>query len=74
MLFQDAPDHPRIRRILHAGFRPDALQALRPHVESLVGEMLAGVDAACGFDFMQQLARPLPARVISEADGHGRRR
>lgn len=69
MLFLDEPDHPRIRRILHAGFRPDVLQALRPHVEALVDEMLAGVDAARGFDFMQQLARPLPARVIAKLMG-----
>jgi cytochrome P450 len=69
MLFLDAPDHPRIRRVLHAGFRPDALQALRPHIEALADELLDGVDARRGFDFMQQLARPLPARVIAKLMG-----
>jgi hypothetical protein len=77
MLFLDAPDHPRIRRVLHAGFRPDALRDLRPHIEALVDELLDGVDARRGFDFMQQLARPLPARVIAklmgvDADSDGR--
>lgn len=69
MLFMDAPDHARIRRVLHAGFRPDALQALRSHIESLVDELLDGIDAHRGFDFMQQLARPLPARVIAKMMG-----
>jgi cytochrome P450 len=69
MLFLDAPDHPRIRRVLHAGFLPDALRALRPHIEALVDELLDGVDARRGFDFMQQLARPLPARVIAKLMG-----
>lgn len=69
MLFLDAPDHPRIRRVLHAGFRPDALRALRPHIEALVDELLDGVDAGRGFDFMRQLARPLPARVIARLMG-----
>ncbi len=69
MLFLDAPDHPRIRRVLHAGFRPDVLQALRPHIEALVDELLDGVDVPRGFDFIQQLARPLPARVIAKLMG-----
>jgi cytochrome P450 len=69
MLFLDAPDHPRIRRVLHEGFLPDALRALRPHIEALVDELLDGVDARRGFDFMQQLARPLPARVIAKLMG-----
>lgn len=69
MLFLDAPDHMRLRRVMHAGFRPDALQALKPYIEALVDELLAGVDAAHGFDFIRQLARPLPARVIARLMG-----
>jgi cytochrome P450 len=71
MLFLDAPDHSRIRRVMHAGFRPDALQVLRPYIAALVDELLAGVDATRGFDFMQRLARPLPARVIAKLMGMG---
>jgi cytochrome P450 len=69
MLFMDAPDHSRLRRVMQAGFRPDALQALRPHIKVLVDELLDGVDATRGFDFMKQLARPLPARVIAKLMG-----
>jgi len=69
MLFRDAPDHQRLRRVLHEGFRPDVLQRLLPDIEALVDELLDGVDADRGFDFMQQLARPLPARVIARLMG-----
>lgn len=69
MLFRDPPDHQRIRRVLHAAFRPDALQRLVPEIEAWVDQLLAGLDAESGFDFMQRVARPLPARVISRLMG-----
>ncbi|TMH26432.1 MAG: cytochrome P450 [Betaproteobacteria bacterium] len=65
MLFLDAPEHPRIRRVLNAGFRADAMQRLAPRIKRLVDELLDSVDARSGFDFMQAVARPLPARVIA---------
>lgn len=65
MLFLDAPDHQRLRRVLNAGFRPAVLQQLAPHIERMVVELLDAVDAQRGFDVMQSLARPLPARVIA---------
>jgi len=65
MLFLDAPDHQRIRRVLNAGFRPGTLQALAPRIGAVVDELLDGVDAAAGFDFMARVARPLPARAIA---------
>jgi cytochrome P450 len=69
MLFLDAPDHTRIRQVLHAGFRPAALQALAPHIERMVAERLDAVDADAGFDFISAVARPLPAQVIARLMG-----
>ena len=34
LLFLDAPDHARIRKVLNAGFRPDVLQRLVPDRKS----------------------------------------
>ena len=62
MLFLDAPDHTRIRSVLNAGFRGEALQRFVPHIERRVDELLAG---ATEFDFMQALAQPLPAEVMA---------
>jgi cytochrome P450 len=69
MLFLDAPDHGRIRQVLNAGFRPAALQAMAPRIEQMVSQRLDAVDVAAGFDFMQAVARPVPAQVIATLMG-----
>ena len=65
MLFLDAPDHPRIRKVLHAGFRMDVLQRLVPHIEQAVTELLDQGEGADCFDFIETVARPLPVMVIT---------
>ncbi|MBS0428883.1 MAG: cytochrome P450 [Proteobacteria bacterium] len=65
MLFLDAPDHGRIRGVLNAGFRADLLQRWIPTIERRVDAILDAVDAASGFDFVEVLARPLPAEVMA---------
>lgn len=69
MLFLDAPDHGRIRKVLNAGFKPAAILALVPHIEQTVAELLDAVDGRPGFDFMQAVARQLPVRVIARMMG-----
>ena len=69
MLFLDAPDHGRIRKVLNAGFKPAVLQALAPFIEDTVSELLDAVQGAPSFDVMQALARPLPTRVIGHMMG-----
>jgi len=65
MLFVDAPDHTRIRGVLNAGFRREVLQQFVPAIGRRVDALLDAVDADAGFDFMQALARPLPAEVMA---------
>nr|WP_315245229.1 cytochrome P450 [uncultured Albidiferax sp.] len=73
MLFLDAPDHTRIRKVLNAGFKPAQIQALEPFITQTVTELLDAVDnavdAAPRFDFMQAVARQLPTRVIAKMMG-----
>lgn len=69
LLFLDAPDHPRVRKVLSAGFRPDVLARLAPLIEQVVTELLDQVENAPSFDFMQAVARPLPVRVITALMG-----
>ncbi len=64
LLFLDAPEHPRIRKVLNAGFRPDIIRQLEPHIEQVVTELLDQVQPHQTFDFIETLARPLPVRVI----------
>lgn len=65
LLFIDPPDHTRIRRLLNAGFRAEALADLAPRIEQITRELLDALPPDQPFDFIQAVARPLPVRVIS---------
>lgn len=71
MLFLDAPEHHRLRQVINAGFRPAALLALRPYIEQCVTDLLDRLAHTAEFDFMQAVAKPLPARVIAKLLGMG---
>lgn len=69
LLFLDAPDHTRIRKVLNAGFRPEVIQKLVPHIEQIVTDLLDQAQAGDSFDFIEQVARPLPVHVITRLMG-----
>ncbi|OAM75300.1 biofilm PGA synthesis protein PgaC [Devosia elaeis] len=70
LLFVDAPQHTRLRQVMNAGFKPQAMLALAPTIEAIVDDLLDSIieRAARGqaeFDFTDEFARPLPALVIA---------
>jgi len=69
LLFLDAPDHSRIRKVLNGGFRPQAMGRLLPQIQQAVAELLDPMDRSASFEFMQAVARPLPVRVIAALMG-----
>ncbi len=69
MLFVDAPDHARLRQVLAAGFRPSVWQALAEDIARDVEAALDTVPPGQPFDFMQTIARPIPARVVARLMG-----
>lgn len=69
LLFVDDPDHRRLRPLMQAGFGPAALQALRPAIEGRLGRLLSALPADRPFDFIDAVARPLPAGVIGSMLG-----
>lgn len=72
MLFVDKPSHPRLRRAMQIGFRPDAIEALKPYVSVTIEELLSDIergDCREPFDFIAGFARLLPARVIAKLLG-----
>ena len=71
LLFLDAPDHPRIRKVLNAGFKPDVIQKLVPHIGQIITDLLDQAQAADSIDFIEQVARPLPVHVITRLMGIG---
>ena len=69
MLFLDPPDHKRLRALVNKAFTPKAVNALGPHIRSLLGDLLDDIDDPAGFDLMEAVAQPLPVIVIAEMLG-----
>jgi cytochrome P450 len=69
MLFIDAPEHTRLRKLMNRGFSPAVVESLRPQVEAIVDGMLDPLSRASEADLMQAIAYPLPMRVIAEMLG-----
>ncbi|MDD9992069.1 MAG: cytochrome P450 [Rhodospirillales bacterium] len=69
MLFLDPPDHKRLRALVNKAFTPKTVNALEPHIRSLLGSLLDDIDDPSGFDLMQAVAQPLPVIVIAEMLG-----
>ena len=69
MLFLDPPDHKRLRALVNKAFTPKAVNALEPHIRSLLGALLDEIDDPAGFDLMRAVAQPLPVIVIAEMLG-----
>ncbi len=46
MLSVDPPDHSRLRRLVSSAFTPRRVEALRPHVQAMVDDLLDAIAAA----------------------------
>ncbi|MCU1450433.1 MAG: eryF [Acidimicrobiales bacterium] len=68
-LFMDAPDHTRLRGLVQKAFTPKTVENLRPRIQELVDELLAPALDRGSMEVIEDLAYPLPVRVISEMLG-----
>jgi cytochrome P450 len=66
MLFFDAPEHTRLRKLMNKGFSPAAIESLRPQVERVVDRLVLPLRENRRVDLLPQFAHPLPAYVIAE--------
>jgi cytochrome P450 len=69
MLFQDPPDHTRLRALVSRAFTPRVVEMMRPHIQEIVDGLLDHVAGAGTMDVIEDLAYPLPVRVICEMLG-----
>jgi len=69
MLFRDPPDHTRLRSLVSHAFTPRVVEGLRPRVQAIVDELLEAVGDAGTMEVIDDLAYPLPVRVICEMLG-----
>jgi len=70
MLFFDAPEHTRLRKLMNKGFSPAAIESLRPQIEKIVDRLLIPLRKNHRMDILPQFAHPLPAYVIAEIPSH----
>ena len=69
MLFQDPPDHTRLRALVSRAFTPRVVEVMRPDIQDIVNGLLDRVEGARVMDVIEDLAYPLPVRVICEMLG-----
>ena len=69
MLRADPPEHTRLRNLVSKAFTPRAIEAMRPHIQQIVDELLDAVEGSDRFDLIHDLAYPLPVIVIAEMLG-----
>lgn len=72
MLHQGGADHRRLRHLVSSAFSRAPIEALRPRIEEIAGELLDQAEAkgdGATVDLREQFAYPLPVRVICEVLG-----
>jgi len=69
MLFLDPPDHTRLRSLVNKAFTPRVVEAMRPHIQQIVDELLDVVQEKGQMEVISDFAYPLPAIVIAELLG-----
>lgn len=69
MLFNDAPVHTRIRRLVSAAFTPAAMRLIEQQVRATAVSMVAALPHDRPFDLLQDFAQIFPIRVIADMLG-----
>ena len=69
MLDLDAPDHTRLRALVHKAFTPRLVERMRERVQSLADELLDGAERRGEMDLIADYALPLPMTIITEILG-----
>jgi cytochrome P450 len=64
IVFQDPPNHTRLRRLISKSFTPRTVAALEPEIEVLVNDLLNEAQKNESFDLVSQFSFHLPAAVI----------
>ncbi len=69
MVFNDPPEHTRLRSLVNRAFTPRAVEALRPRIDEVVTSQLESIRDLGTVDLIRDFAFPIPAVVIAEMMG-----
>ena len=69
MLDSDAPDHTRLRGLVHRAFSPGLVENMRERIQRLTDELLDAIQPRGQMDLIRDYALPLPTTIIGEMLG-----
>ncbi|MFI0355536.1 cytochrome P450 [Actinomadura sp. 9N407] len=69
MLFQDPPDHTKLRGMVNKGFTPRMIKQLEEHIRRTCNELIDQAAPLGACDFVEHFAAPLPLYTICELLG-----
>src|ERR1700684_1911797 len=69
MIFMDAAEHTRLRKLMNKEFSPAVVESLRPKIEAVVDRMLEPLAHGSEADLMAAVANPMPVQVIARMLG-----
>ena len=69
LVFRDAPDHTRIRKLFQHAFTPKALAALKPRIAALIKGYLDQLEDAGGMEIVSEFSFKLPVEVVCDMLG-----
>jgi cytochrome P450 len=69
LIFIDPPRHRRLRKLINAGFTRRQVAILEPKIREIVRGVLDRVEPDSTHEFAEEIAAPLPTRIIAELLG-----
>src|SRR5262249_10365111 len=69
LLQVDAPDHTRLRGLVHKAFTPRLIENLRDRVQTISNDLLEAAQQGGRIDLMRDFALPLPVTIIADMLG-----
>ncbi|MCV7099931.1 cytochrome P450 [Mycobacterium palustre] len=69
LIFTDPPRHRQLRKLINSGFTRRRVSLLEPKVREIVSEILDAIEPDSVHEFAEEIAAPLPTRMIAELIG-----
>jgi len=69
LISEDPPRHGMLRAMVNRGFTPRRIAAWEPRMREIVADCMRRIRRDDGFDVIEDLAVPLPVRIIAEMLG-----
>lgn len=69
MVFEDPPNHTRLRSLVNHAFTPRIVEGLRPRIHEIVGELIDRAEPSGRMDVIGDFAYTLAVTVVSELLG-----